>query len=128
VSTSTPDPTGSGETPAPGGRPPAIRRPNGKVYRPRKVVVRTWDNEEAYGVFDDYGVFVLGTHNIVAAEPLATERIRRQWDSDLVAVKPERRWVRLGYLGGELAWIEDPERGRAAVQFHAEYAAEERAS
>jgi hypothetical protein len=103
-------------------------RPNGKAYQARKIVVAIWDNDEAYGDYNDYGVFVLGTHDVEFAEPLATDRMRREWDMDLIAVKPERRWLRSAYRDGEPTWIEDEERGRAAVQFHADYPAEERVS
>jgi hypothetical protein len=100
---------------------PPIERPDGRVYRPRKIVALSWDNEEAYGQDDDYGVFVFGTHEVERALPLAREAIAHFFDSSLVPVKPERRWVRLGYQNGEQAYLDDPVRGRAAIQFTAGY-------
>lgn len=117
-------------TPAqtPDDRLPAITRPNGKIYRPRKLAVQIWDNDEAYGDHGSYGVFVIGTHDVSVAEPLASDRIRREWYPELTATRPRLRWVRLGYLNGEQAWVDDEVRGRAAVEFTADYPAEERAS
>jgi hypothetical protein len=98
-----------------------IERPDGRLYRPRKIVAAIWDNEEANGRYDDYGVFVFGTHDVERARPLAEQAIKHFFDADLVPTEPECRWVRLGYHNGEQAYIDDPVRGRAAVQFHADY-------
>jgi hypothetical protein len=99
----------------------AIERPDGRMYRPRKVIAHSWDNEGAHGQDDDYGVFVFGTHDVERARPLAIQAIKHFFGSELVPVRPERRWVRLSYLNGEQAFIDDPVRGRAAVQFNAGY-------
>lgn len=100
---------------------PPIERPDGRLYRPRMIVAHVWDNDEAYGEDDNYGVFVFGTHDIERAGALADQAIKHFFDSTLAATKPERRWVRLGYHNGELTYIDDPVRGRAAVQFNAGY-------
>ena len=107
------------------GKLPPIERPDGRLYRPRMIVAHVWDNEQAYGHYDDYGVFVFGTHDVERARALADQAIKHFFDSGLTATEPERRWVRLGYDNGELAYIDDPVRGRAAVQFTAGYPEEE---
>jgi hypothetical protein len=76
---------------------PAVTRPNGKQYRPRKVVAWRWENDDASPVLEGCGAVVLGTHD------------------------PEVNWFRLGYQGGELAWVRDAVKGRAGVMFTADY-------
>ena len=62
-----------------------IARPNGKPYRPRRVV--------AYGVGEDAeGVVVLGTHDLARAQALADELARRVAGSGFIAVDPWRGW------------------------------------
>ena len=98
-------------------RPPPIERPNGKLYRPFKVVAHAWENDDGQGS----GAVVLGTQDIERARALATEAVQLWFDGDFVAVHPIVGWFRLGWNYGELTWIRDPVRGRAGVQFDADY-------
>jgi hypothetical protein len=87
-----------------------IERPNGKAYRPRKVI--------AHLVGEDYeGVIVLGTHDIARAQVLADELVRIYVDSREVAAGPVTGWWRDGFECGQLRWIADEVRGRAGVLF-----------
>lgn len=98
-----------------------IERPNGKLYRPRKIVVEPWENDGWAN--DGCGAVVLGTHDVEAARALATERIRDWFDSELTPTKPEVGWFRLAYGGsrGEMNWVRDEVHGRAGVMFTADY-------
>lgn len=98
-----------------------ILRPNGKRYRPREITTAIWDNEEAYGIFDDYGVFVFGTHDIEFAQVVADDAIGREWGRDMSGFEPYTVWKRLTYYQGELTWVDDPVKGRAGVHFRADY-------
>ena len=96
-----------------------VTRPNGKVYRPRKIVTWSWENE---GYPDDEcGAVVLGTHDAEKAKMLADHAVKRWFDDALIATKPEVAWFRLGYLSGVLTWLRDPVNGRAGVMFTADY-------
>jgi hypothetical protein len=90
-----------------------IQRPNGKAYRPRKVI--------AYSVTDEYeeicGVLVLGTHDIARARVLADELVAHYVDSCEVAAEPETGWWRDRFESGRLRWAADEVRGRAGVLF-----------
>lgn len=90
-----------------------IVRPNGQPYRPRKVVVESWENDG-----EDCGCIVLGTHDIERAQPLADEACEA-WHG-MPATRPELGWWRLGYQYGELRWSNDPVKGRAGVYFTAD--------
>jgi hypothetical protein len=96
---------------------PPITRPNGKLYRPRMIKAAAWDDTSG----DLGGVFVLGTHDIERARPLAVRAIQAWHDSSMTAVRPELRWVRSGIANGEPTWLDDPVRGRAAVEWTADY-------
>lgn len=98
-----------------------ITRPNGKPYRPRKVVAWRWENDDAYPVDEGCGAVVLGTHDTERARALADSAIKRWFDGDLIAAKPEVGWFRLGYQGGDLTWLHDEIHGRAGVMFTADY-------
>jgi len=96
-----------------------ITRPNGKTYRPRKVVAHRWENDDDW--YEGCGVLVLGTHDIERARKLATECCE-YWFSMPYAVKPQPGWYRLGYAGastGDPTWLHDEVRGRAGVMFTA---------
>jgi hypothetical protein len=95
-----------------------IERPNGKVYRPRRIRAEAWENDDTWSEWRG-GAVVLGTHDVELARPLATAAIRRHFDAELVAADPEVGWWRLGFHFGELRWMPDPERGAAAVYFTA---------
>lgn len=95
----------------------AIKRLNGCLYQPKKLVVESWDNEEP----GEYGVFVIGTHDLAVAQPLADKLIQYWYEHDMIGTRPEKRWIRLGYGYNGPAWIDDFVRGRAAIQFTADY-------
>jgi hypothetical protein len=92
---------------------PAIERPNGKLYRPRKLV--------ACPVSDQYdeiaAVVVFGTHDPDRAQALADSLARRDVDSGYVAANPGRVWWRDGFECGQRTWAVDDEHGRAGVLF-----------
>lgn len=91
-----------------------VTRPDGRVYRPRKVV--------ACAVADDgeflSGVCVLGTHDLAVAQVLADRYAAWQLGKGSVALEPEAGWFREGYESGRLMWVRDPAKGRAGVMFH----------
>ncbi len=96
-----------------------ITRPNGKRYRPRKIVTWRWENDGWDN--DDCGAVVLGTHDVEIAQEEAEYAIKYWFDSGLIASKPEVGWFRLGYLNGEPTWLRDAVMGRAGVMFTADY-------
>jgi hypothetical protein len=98
---------------------PAIVRPNGKTYQPRKIAVEAWENDNASDGWT-VGAIVFGTHDVDFARPLATEAVRR-FDDDMVALGAETGWYRDGFQGGERTWVDDPDLGRAGVWFRADY-------
>lgn len=90
---------------------PAIVRPNGKVYRPRKI--------QAEFMVDDgmeSGVIVFGTHDLHIARRLA-DRLVMSYDSNVTAVDPQPCWIYRGISCGSIYFYHDEVRGRAAVQF-----------
>jgi hypothetical protein len=90
-----------------------ITRPNGKPYRPRKVIAACVSDEDG-GIG---GVMVLGTHDLGRAQALADQYAAWQLDSGYAAADPLPGWYREGFAGGQLRWITDEERGRAGVWF-----------
>jgi hypothetical protein len=99
-----------------GGTPgmlPAIARPDGRIYQPRKVV--------AHAVIDGdellEGVVVFGTHDPDRALPLASEYVAWQIDSGYAPADPEPVWWRDGYASGHRTWMRDEKTGRAGVWF-----------
>lgn len=90
---------------------PPVERPNGKLYRPRKVVAFELFHE------DEDQVMVLGTHDVAAAQPLADKVAMRVCGSLCRAARPRQGWYRDGYSNGERAWVWDDVHGRAAVVF-----------
>lgn len=95
-------------------RLPAIVRPNGRTYQPRKVTVEPIS--DGYG---DFAAVVFGTHDIEFARPLATEEIASRFDNGYVAGDPTVGWWRDGYEHGDRVWAWDAESGRAGVWFTA---------
>ena len=90
-----------------------ITRPNGRPYRPRKVVAReVADAEEMTS-----GVMVLGTHDIERARKLADKCAAAWVDGGYVAAEPEAGWFREGYEYGRPMWLRDEVHGRAGVWF-----------
>lgn len=100
----------------------AIERPDGRLYRPRKVVCWPWENDTVHGWSG--GAVVLGTHDVEQARALADPSIKAWFDFELSAVEPELGWFRLGYEGGDPTWIVDERRGRAGVWFTAKVVVE----
>jgi hypothetical protein len=90
-----------------------IMRPNGKPYRPRKVVACAVANEDQILS----GVMILGTHDVARAQPLADQYAAWQLDAGYAAAKPLEGWYREGFESGQFRWITDEVRGRAGVWF-----------
>jgi hypothetical protein len=90
----------------------SIRRPNGKLYRPRRLRVVGWDIDWSYHADANWQVAVLGTHDIAVARQLAPQGYHCPY-----LVNPERDWVRLGMCRGEPTWLRDDLRGAACVVF-----------
>lgn len=92
-----------------------ITRPDGRLYRPRKVA--------AYAVTDPddgdslAGVMVLGTHDADRAKPLADSYAAWQLGSGYSAADPLAGWWRDGFAGGRRCWVDDPVTGRAGIWF-----------
>lgn len=105
-----------------------ITRPNGKLYRPRKIETQLLGNED-----QATAVAVFGTHDISTArgfaQPALDEYLRDMggwWQPGYtltLADEGERLWLRAvpdgTDDGGEMRiWFkEDPDRGRACVRF-----------
>jgi hypothetical protein len=89
-----------------------ITRPNGKVYRPRKLTVAYCEE----GACADASVLVLGTHDVVLAWPRAREEAVYR-----LSTEPDPHgtpgWWRDVMRNGERVWEYDDVRGRAGVQF-----------
>ena len=94
-----------------------VTRPNGKVYRPRKVSAHHWSNQEV-GYSDDRGVVILGTQDFEACREFAT-RMAQYWDLGTVVDNPRVGWFRDGYQYGNRWWVDDTERGAAGVIWEA---------
>jgi hypothetical protein len=92
---------------------PVIMRPNGKPYRPRKVI--------AYPVGDEdettTGVIVFGTHDAGRAQGLADQIAHWEVGSDFAAAEPECVWWGDTFEQGRRGWVTDEEHGRAGVFF-----------
>jgi hypothetical protein len=95
-----------------------IVRPNGKVYRPRKIREIYFEND--YGRRND--VFVLGTHDLIGAvEPAAVEARYRIGHSEfLFDAVGEIGWWREMVQRGERVVIYDDVRGAAGIRFEVE--------
>lgn len=91
---------------------PAIQRPDGRWYRPRKIeAVFTYDDDQI-----ESGVIVFGTHDINRARRLA-DRLVMRYDAHLVAVDPVPCWIYRSISCGSIYLYPDDKLGRAAVQF-----------
>lgn len=92
----------------------SITRPNGKLYRPRKIVACAVTDDN-----DDFliGVMVLGTHDYHRAKPLANEYAVWQLGRGHKAVDWVTGWWRDAFENGRRCWAEDPVAGRAGVWF-----------
>lgn len=89
-----------------------LKRPNGKIYRPRK-------QPRAVLVGDDFDcVLVLGTHDIEYAREIARKLLTIELGSDFTATDAERGWFELKYRWSQLEWVYNDERGQAGVMFN----------
>jgi hypothetical protein len=91
-----------------------ITRPDGRVYRPRKIVACAVADDEDFLA----GVCVLGTHDLAVAQLRADGYAEWQLGRGSAALDPETGWFREGYENGQPMWIRDPVKGRAGVMFH----------
>lgn len=100
---------------------PAILRPNGESYRPRKLTAVLW-HDGPYHAPIQRGVYVYGTHDIAVAYPLAAEMVQREFGPELNAIWPDRCWVgkRPARNSKSFVLIRDDMHGRAAVRWTAE--------
>lgn len=88
-----------------------VRRPNGKLYRPRKLVAFMLDAEP-----ENTRVLVLGTHDVTRARALARLLVTAH-DRGYEPVNPITGWWRSG-IRNYATWFEqDERRGRAGVSF-----------
>jgi len=97
---------------------PPITRPNGKTYRPRKLIaqaVADCDGE------DLAGVVVFGTHDAGRAKRLADRYVALYGDADMEAVNPDRVWWRDTFSWGSRRYEDDDRHGRAGVRFDIDY-------
>ena len=92
-----------------------IKRRNGKTYRPRKITVGVWQDDNTWEW--RAGVVVLGTHDVARARVLADDWIRSYFD--MAAGEATVGWYRLAMRDNEYQWVNDNERGRAGVWFEA---------
>jgi hypothetical protein len=93
----------------------AVPRPNGKLYRPRKLSAHAVTD---YHGDDLDGVVVFGSHEWTeAVQKLADDYVAWQVDRGYAAAAPRRVWWRDGYDMGVRRWIDDPVRGRAGMVF-----------
>ena len=106
---------------------PAIERPNGQLYRPRKIDAVALGNED--GITH---VLIFGTHDARFAEVFAgpeLERIQGEFYSTdyrlEISGAGRRGWWRrdlAGWVDGGPLYVfaEDPVKGRAGVRFSVE--------
>jgi hypothetical protein len=92
-----------------------ITRPNGKPYRPRKVIAAAVTDPDDGDML--VGVMVLGTHDYHRAKPMADDYAVWQYGRGHLATDWVTGWWRDGLQNGRRCWLEDPEHGRAGVWF-----------
>ena len=90
-----------------------ITRPDGRVYRSRKVTANAVIDEDEFVC----GVMVLGTHDVGRAKPLADWLAADTTGRGFAAIDPETGWWRDGFECGERRWVNDEVRGRPGVLF-----------
>jgi hypothetical protein len=91
----------------------AIARPDGRLYRPRKVAGYAVNDEDGLVC----GIMILGTHDVDRAKLLADSSAASWVDYGHVAAHPVTGWWRDGFSGGRRCWVDDPVSGRAGVWF-----------
>lgn len=109
---------------------PPISRPNGKLYRPRKLTAQMLGDGD-----EDTGVVVFGTHDIAEARRAAGVEVAR-FNADTYApeqgvavhiiTEGERVWwaQKLAHFDEGSPWYTfstDEEHGRAGVEFDIQY-------
>jgi hypothetical protein len=97
---------------------PPIERPNGKIYRPRKI--RAIYCENPYGRRND--VFVLGTHDLIGALEAAAGEVRYRLGGPyfLIDAVGELGWWREMLHSGERVVVSDDVRGAAGIRYEVE--------
>jgi hypothetical protein len=90
---------------------PSITRPNGRLYRPRKISVQIIGLDEAEEVV------VFGTEDRERAQALAEREVSVMVDSGYTAVYDHTAWLRSGYQGGEPWFFHDEDKGRFGLVF-----------
>lgn len=96
------------------GRPPPVRRPDGRWYRPRSirtVFCEDWAHDMPACVL------VLGTHDERLAMPLASAEASYRLGDILFDAIGEPGWWRDGYDYNGRMWLPDPVAGAAGVRF-----------
>ncbi|NUT46734.1 MAG: hypothetical protein HOV94_05350 [Saccharothrix sp.] len=104
-------------------RPPAIRRPNGRLYRPGSVRAHLWGDEDDDRTVHRWGYHVLGTHDVELTRAVAAEAMALSFSDhpEATIMRPRPgRWLRLRFERCDPVWEEDEEHGAAAVTFHVE--------
>lgn len=93
---------------------PAIQRPDGTLYRPRKLSVYPVSDEDEIIT----GAVVFGTHEPARVLGLAQQLVDRHLGrGQFLPVDPVRVWWRDGFESGHRCWVTDEKRGRAGVLF-----------
>jgi hypothetical protein len=90
---------------------PPIERPNGRLYRPRKISVHIIGLDEAEEVV------VFGTRDREHAQALAEREVSVMVDSGYTAVFDYETWLRSGYQHGEPWFFHDEDKGRFGLAF-----------
>lgn len=90
---------------------PPITRPDGRLYRPRKIAVQLMGDD---GIEE---VVVFGTEDRELAQSLAERDVAVYVDSRCTAAFDYAAWLRLGYQNGEPWWSHDEVRGRFGLVF-----------
>lgn len=91
-----------------------ITRPNGKVYRPRKLVACAVSDEDSCLI----GVVVFGTHTLTAeVQEMADRYVAWQIDGGYAPANPAPVWWRDGFNCGQRQWMDDCVTGRAGLWF-----------
>jgi hypothetical protein len=89
-----------------------VRRPDGRIYRPRKIVAHAIEED-----FEITRVLVTGTHDEQRAYRLAKKLIEDEVGHGVEPVNPGRGWWRDGMEHGNPCWVADDDRGAAGVLF-----------
>ncbi|MDQ2874825.1 MAG: hypothetical protein M3Y33_08545 [Actinomycetota bacterium] len=93
-----------------------LTRPNGKPYRPRKVVARFLSGDAPD--YDEFsGVIVTGTHDQERAATLARALVASEFGEGYEPVYSGGGWWHDGMEHGQRCWVADDERGQAGVIF-----------